>query len=560
MASADLSANTDQDSIATSQSDCKEYDAFISYNSADEDFANDLVKHLESPVIGLKCVNHKRDFHPGRTIVGNINEFLENSSKYVLIMSPDFVRSDWCQWETEIMVSMSVEEKRCIIPVLLKPCKIPKTLSTLTYVDVCHSDKWRERLVNSIKRTDLKGKKHKTLQMKDIQKAAEKEDEYKNCVQRYNQNREIFDLEKKALERKIRNAYDTVSKQILDALELQKLQKLDEILRLRDKRLTSLVQRMNAADGILKLMNGLNEDDQCISKLDKLQDEYDLQEQKLKQLTYVEFVVSDSLMDTLTEQISKFDVGHLRETDTTLLDSSDDLSNTMKDIRPSFDTLSGMARLDLGEDIGRPDMKFDEETVHICRAILHDGSLLNREPSGPVTNSDKRLKKFFGAVATPALTTGGVYYWESKVDVDLKKELSSRNFLFAVALSTNGVFDEPQVGHRLPTVVSVAARACERHEAVCLYVNKYGCLVYHEILTLNQSGNWLPIELGFLLDTIRQRLAIYDVTKKGEITCVDEIGDVEEFTPQFGVYAGHAGSVRLSLTRGQNTSLSMGKQ
>ncbi|XP_071099476.1 uncharacterized protein [Haliotis cracherodii] len=561
MASAD--STTDVDEVSTVPKHGKEYDAFISFNSADEKFVDDLLKHLESPDIGLKCVDHRRDFRGGQTIVGNVDEFIEKASKYVLVMSPNFVESEWCKWETEVMVTMSVEQKRDnIIPVLLKPCRIPQSLNTLTYIEVRPTEgsryRWRERLVNSIKWTDLKVSKHKNRDMEGVvQRAGDKKDVFKTCVQKYKQDKGKFEVEKRALESSVRIAFDAVSKQISATLERQKDEKMDEIQRLMDTRQTPLVQKMKAAEDILKLMEkDLKDDVHGIKRLADLLDEYENHEQKLKQRSFLEFVKSDSLVQILTDQMSKFDVGHLREIDIPQLRSQRDRDNFLKEIRPSLDILPETTDPTPWNVIRCQDIKYDEKTVYGRRTILPDGSLLNRESPEPLTNPDRRLNKFMGAVGTTTLTTGGVYYWENKLDVDLEKELSKRNFVFAVALSTNGVFDESQVGDQLPTAMSIAARACADHEAVCLYVTKYTSMVYHKVLTKNRRGKWPAIALGFLLDTVRQRLTVYDVTKKEEITCVEKIGDVEEFTPQFAVFGGHAGSVKLSLITGEDTKIS----
>ncbi|XP_046574691.1 uncharacterized protein LOC124282717 [Haliotis rubra] len=134
----------------------KDYHIFLCYNIADEEFVDALIEYLESPEIGLKCVDHRRDFHAGKQVITNIQDFIARSWKCALIMTPAFVTSGWCAFETDIMVNMSLEEKReSVIPVLLKPCKIPQAVGILTYIDVSQSPRWRERLVDAIRRTEM---------------------------------------------------------------------------------------------------------------------------------------------------------------------------------------------------------------------------------------------------------------------------------------------------------------------------------------------------------------------------------------------------------------------
>ncbi|VDI57560.1 Hypothetical predicted protein [Mytilus galloprovincialis] len=52
------------------------------------------------------CVHH-REFDPGVPITENIDKYMNKSWKVVIIMSNDFARSDWCQWECDY-----VQERR----------------------------------------------------------------------------------------------------------------------------------------------------------------------------------------------------------------------------------------------------------------------------------------------------------------------------------------------------------------------------------------------------------------------------------------------------------------
>ncbi|VDI39364.1 Hypothetical predicted protein [Mytilus galloprovincialis] len=78
-----------------------EYNAFVVYCEADSDWVHtQFIQRVEN-IEGLKLCIHHRDFEIGQPIIGNINKFVEKSRKVVVIMSNDFAKSEWCQWEVD---------------------------------------------------------------------------------------------------------------------------------------------------------------------------------------------------------------------------------------------------------------------------------------------------------------------------------------------------------------------------------------------------------------------------------------------------------------------------
>ncbi|XP_058244120.1 toll-like receptor 21 [Hemibagrus wyckioides] len=77
------------------------YDAFISYNSADEKWVmEELLPNLEGS--GFRLCLHHRDFEPGRNIVDNIVSAVYNSRKTVCVVSQNFLHSEWCSLEIQL--------------------------------------------------------------------------------------------------------------------------------------------------------------------------------------------------------------------------------------------------------------------------------------------------------------------------------------------------------------------------------------------------------------------------------------------------------------------------
>ena len=84
-----------------------EYHAFVVYCDADRLWVHrKFVRRLENDA-GIKLCIHQRDFDVGQTISGNIDTYLRKSWKVVVIMSNEFAKSQWCQWEVDI-----VQERR----------------------------------------------------------------------------------------------------------------------------------------------------------------------------------------------------------------------------------------------------------------------------------------------------------------------------------------------------------------------------------------------------------------------------------------------------------------
>ena len=82
--------------------DKKDFDVFISYSNLDKEFVEDyLVPNLEneSKERRFHCLLHERDFVPGLPILDQIDEAVNKSSCTMIILSPNFVKSNWARQE-----------------------------------------------------------------------------------------------------------------------------------------------------------------------------------------------------------------------------------------------------------------------------------------------------------------------------------------------------------------------------------------------------------------------------------------------------------------------------
>ncbi|XP_070539663.1 toll-like receptor Tollo [Ptychodera flava] len=78
----------------------KVYDAFLSFSSEDLDWVkNTLLKNLEEHDPPYKVCIHHRDFIVGACIAESIVEAIEQSSRTILVLTNNFLESEWCAYE-----------------------------------------------------------------------------------------------------------------------------------------------------------------------------------------------------------------------------------------------------------------------------------------------------------------------------------------------------------------------------------------------------------------------------------------------------------------------------
>ncbi|XP_031642419.1 toll-like receptor 13 [Oncorhynchus kisutch] len=94
---------------------CK-YDAFISYNSADEPWVLDqLLPNLEGNGASFRLCLHHRDFELGRNIVDNIVSAVYSSRKTICVVSRHFLCSEWCSLEIQLASYRLFHELRDVL-------------------------------------------------------------------------------------------------------------------------------------------------------------------------------------------------------------------------------------------------------------------------------------------------------------------------------------------------------------------------------------------------------------------------------------------------------------
>lgn len=97
-----------------------EYHAFVVYCDADRTWVhNDFLRRLEDDGFKL-CIRH-RDFDVGTSEAENVDNYMKKCWKVVVIMSNEFAKSDWCQWEVDFVQQRRRKKgKESFILIMLK--------------------------------------------------------------------------------------------------------------------------------------------------------------------------------------------------------------------------------------------------------------------------------------------------------------------------------------------------------------------------------------------------------------------------------------------------------
>ncbi|XP_062699906.1 toll-like receptor Tollo [Aedes albopictus] len=98
----------------------KLFDAFVSYSSKDEAFvAEELAPMLENGDPSYKLCLHYRDFPVGAYIADTIVQAVESSRRTIMVLSENFIKSEWCRFEFKSAHHQVLRDRRRRLIVIL---------------------------------------------------------------------------------------------------------------------------------------------------------------------------------------------------------------------------------------------------------------------------------------------------------------------------------------------------------------------------------------------------------------------------------------------------------
>ncbi len=112
------------------------YDAFISYSHQDKPWVDTvLLPRLEEA--GLRVCIDTRDFDIGVPALVNMENAVRQSRKTLLVLTPDWVASEWTNFESLLLQTDDpIGRARRILPLMVRDCTPPDRLRIFTYLDL----------------------------------------------------------------------------------------------------------------------------------------------------------------------------------------------------------------------------------------------------------------------------------------------------------------------------------------------------------------------------------------------------------------------------------------
>ncbi|KAL3887625.1 hypothetical protein ACJMK2_000021 [Sinanodonta woodiana] len=119
----------------------KKYHAFFSYASPDIQWVKEIVKKLETDH-GFICCEYDRDNTPGTPLLTFAADSIRNANKTVIVMTREAFKSGFVKHEIQMAINHGfIEERNCVVPVLVEDCDIPDYLQVFNYVDARDNSK-----------------------------------------------------------------------------------------------------------------------------------------------------------------------------------------------------------------------------------------------------------------------------------------------------------------------------------------------------------------------------------------------------------------------------------
>jgi AAA-like domain/TIR domain len=127
------------------------YDLFISYSADDREWVlGTLLPKLSAANLKVSVSDHDFDIGVPRLI--NIERAVTQSRYILLILTPEWVESEWAEFEGILAQTKGATSRRWpVLPLQLKPCTLPDRIASLTFADFTRPAEWAHELARLIR-------------------------------------------------------------------------------------------------------------------------------------------------------------------------------------------------------------------------------------------------------------------------------------------------------------------------------------------------------------------------------------------------------------------------
>jgi TIR domain len=126
-------------------------DVFISYGGCDREFAYRLAGDLEAR--GIRVWFAEWDIDYGDDIVEEIQKGLDETTTFLIVVSPEAVNRKWVRQELSAAFHQALDGKESVvIPIMFKECKPPAFVRTKKWVDFTNLEKYDAKVVDLARR------------------------------------------------------------------------------------------------------------------------------------------------------------------------------------------------------------------------------------------------------------------------------------------------------------------------------------------------------------------------------------------------------------------------
>ncbi|WAR27917.1 TRI56-like protein [Mya arenaria] len=187
-----------------------------------------------------------------------------------------------------------------------------------------------------------------------------------------------------------------------------------------------------------------------------------------------------------------------------------------------------------------PHFTYDRDTVHQYREISESDVILRNystvQKSQGMVPGGRRLKKYRGVLGNRAFHAPGKFYFEVRIMYNIVRPLDNINFVFEVGVSRRGDVDHNYYIYDQPNAWSFCGQHCDDHKQVCAWCRHHGYNLAHMPLSLNTAGTVLDRKFGFLLDSDRRQLTVFDVTRNRKVHSFTDVDFSSGLWPVFGCH------------------------